>query len=344
MSYITFPIELEFKQLGYPYEARSYAKKVLNVARRYKDIVNSVPLRCSKNYGILTGAKSGITVIDVDYDPEFKFECPLDRSITKTVRTPKGGLQYYFNYEPSIGTIYKLESKVSVMNDNGCVFAGENYRPENDLPVVDMPMSVQEYLASLQKEDVISIKYYELLSILTDDFFNDDQFIEKLIHAFRNSYLSTSIQKNTVRKLLMERMDVFNEKHFNTCFTQKMTKYVQSHRLSTIERMINDQFPTAYVLWKSVWENGKARKANTTRSLNAIYEKDGIVRLSDIKLIDKSITIKKLLVIDPRFTITRKAICKSCSNHHKVGCCDKYTSTNRTSASFINNIKIVHGP
>jgi hypothetical protein len=90
------------------------------------------------NIGIVTGAISGITVIDIDT----KGETVVDYTIfpkTYTVKTPSGGYHLYYQYDPEIrqtANTYPQFPHVDIRNDGGYVVAAgsvTNYTTKDGL-------------------------------------------------------------------------------------------------------------------------------------------------------------------------------------------------------------------
>lgn len=124
----------------------------------------------NNNIGIVTGAISGITVVDIDYkDPRSK-KTPLDAfPPTYTVKTPSGGYHLYYAYTDTIGTSanqYPQFPHVDIRNDGGFVVAppsvvnGTAYEVVNDLPLAPFP---QELFATKKKKGLpVEKKPYDL--------------------------------------------------------------------------------------------------------------------------------------------------------------------------------------
>lgn len=218
---------------------------------------------------------------------------------------------------------------------------------DNELYQLKIQM-LEMKLAMLQQEPTpIDEKYYELLRILPDSFFIDSEFMYKMIYAFRNSYQPIAIQKNTVRKLLMERTDGFDEEQFNRCFDSHMNDRQSRYRLAGIEKMIKQNYGQMYDMWARKWNGAtteiKEEYNPSVRDYDPsifVYAEGSCVCFSSIKRMYRNITMKKLVEINPQFTSRRRTLCASCKNFHKVGCCNEYSISNRTSAVYIDNIQI----
>lgn len=198
------------------------------------------------------------------------------------------------------------------------------------------------------KHEVIDEKYYFLFIGLPDSIFKDDDYLDKIIWAFRNShYHPKEIQYATVRKLLIERTARVSEDELMQKFNSKMTSEQKVYKLAGMERMVKRFYNKCYRHWASTWKEDALSSNITEPGVSSminhyVFKKGACEKFTNIKAVDQRITCRKLLLINSQFMSIRKAICKSCLNHHRVGCCDEYTSTNRSSAIYINNIKIVH--
>lgn len=103
--------------------------------------------------GIITGKKSGITVIDIDFVEDGKFG--TDPSIfpdTYTIRTPSGALQKYYQYDarmPQSQLGFAPYPKVDIRNDGGQVVA---------------PPSSMDYIKSYASASKHIVGSYEIVS------------------------------------------------------------------------------------------------------------------------------------------------------------------------------------
>ena len=297
-------------------------------------MTRSIP---SQNHcGILTGKINNITVIDIDCDSPY---ITLLDNTTLNVETPSGGAHYYFEYEDSLQSIYHTLDKLSIYNNQSCVFFGDGYRVLNEVPIVKMSevflMALQNAQAS-REEEVVDQKLYELLNILPDEWFNDHEHILQLIHVLRNQIFNHNSRRiSTMRRLMVERSDCYHERLLRHYFNLRMTYKQQRFGLCALSKVIKEYYPLQYATWLQKWKPIK----DTVRT-NLIYKHGSQVKLSDIRAIH-SVDAAKLLQMNNQFTTIKQNICKSCLNKHRVGCCQNYKREARTSCIFVNNVELV---
>lgn len=122
----------------------------------------------SSGFAVLTGAKSGVTAIDID-DPELEHnEKLMDMMMDcNMVQKTKKGYHYVFAYDDRIVQTTGDKLKLDVRNDGGCIFAEPSMafdemgdiaasyewvkRPEVGEKLTRLPDEVVEYLSTLDK-------------------------------------------------------------------------------------------------------------------------------------------------------------------------------------------------
>ncbi len=362
--FITFPVELNLiptEKKHYYGPKHSYKKEVISIYDDWKLLTKSIPLSSKgTNYGIITGEKSNITVIDYTYNKEFETTYNFDISNCKTRRftTPSTlGTHYYFKYESQLDTIYTGGFKnIKVINDCGYVFCGKGYKLESEsyLNPIKMPTELKELLLSKQEEvkqkeskKKINHMYYELLRLLPDESLSHELTLYRIYDILCDLIIPPVIVKATIIKILRERLNNFDEEKLLQMF-EKPIPLRSKITLSTLKKFIKNESPDSFNEWNNKWnlkKSIKSSKKQDTQLLmqlppNIVYKAGSLEKCASIKAIDKSLTSKKLLTFNKEFTLQKKLICKSCQNLHRQGCCTKYTSTNRSSCYYINNIAI----
>lgn len=125
-----------------------------------------------KNIGVITGRRSGITVVDIDIkDDGLKHWKQLIKMYpdftTVCCKTPSGGFHYYFQYEESLPTMsrFTLNGKVigwDIMNQNRQVVLppstinNKNYQWINspfNTRIIKMPKWLLWYLSNMKSFD-----------------------------------------------------------------------------------------------------------------------------------------------------------------------------------------------
>lgn len=142
---------------------------------KYKNL-NSTPYDIflqleNYNTAILTGSINKIIVVDVDlykdgatekWNKILKF-MNLEKDFnTLTVKTPRGGKHYYFNYTTQLPGIIGLDGFIDIKSDGGYVLCPpsiineSNYKIINDTEPIDMPVKlIKNLLNYYKKKDVI---------------------------------------------------------------------------------------------------------------------------------------------------------------------------------------------
>lgn len=129
----------------------------------------------TKNYSILTGSINNILVVDIDLLDNKTAKNHYWASLidihgkpkTLTVKTPSGGLHYYFNYDPDIKTTISLKVKnentsIDIINESrdkkplnvvgiGSVINDNAYTIIKDRKITNMPKWLKQYIMDNQK-------------------------------------------------------------------------------------------------------------------------------------------------------------------------------------------------
>ena len=127
-----------------PYTSRGF-KDASTDPRRVNHLFNRY--RGAK-IGMPTGKRSGVFVVDVDR-LEALGELPRELPETLTVRTPSGGLHYYYNHvEGLTNSAGRLPAGLDVRAEGGYVIVppSEGYTTERRAPVADAPGWLREML------------------------------------------------------------------------------------------------------------------------------------------------------------------------------------------------------
>jgi hypothetical protein len=340
-SLISFPVEIDFKLSLDENRKNIVIKNILTIYPNWKRLTESIPLdkmdgTTVHNYGILTGKINNITVLDVDKCLASFGDLGVD---TTYVRTPNGGFHKIFQYEPTLHTIYNIAGGISVYNDNACIFGGKNYTLIEDYPIAKMPPTLLQFLQMSQDklETPMDDGLYELLSILPTRDFNDDILVQRIIFGMRNKIsLNATIAKNTIGKLLQQRSDTFNQTKLNNWFETPMSSIEKKITLNPFIKKIEKEYPQQYEAWIL---SHRVKKSDIARRIK--FKRGNMLRLSDIQSINNHLTAFQICLLDRRFEAIKLIVCKSCNNKHKVGCCNKYNRTNRTTATFIENARLI---
>ena len=334
---LKFPVSLEIIQTKSQsrFMKCSKEKRVVSTHKNWKQLTESISVEGYDHHGIHTGAKNKITVIDFAAGSEHMNV--LDDIKTLKVETPSGGVYCVFHYEEKLHSIYNALNGVSVVNDNNCIFFGRDYNVLNSHSVTKMPETLLYKLYEQQQkipESIIDQKLYDLLSILGYEWFNQEDLILKMIHVLRNE-LNASGASNiaTIRKLLVERSDMYHELLLLRMYSLPMNYKQQRFGTCALTKIIKKGYPIQYEEWIRKWKN--------KQFTSIVYKQGSIAKLSDIKAIHTGMNAEKLLKLNSEFNISKRHICKSCLGLHKVKCCSKYQRTARSTCQFVNNISLM---
>lgn len=333
-----FPVELELTQVKrFMYGS---TKRIISKFPKWKTANVVEPIGYAANYAVVTGKRSEITVIDYSYNHDLN----LDKIRTLTIRTPSGGLHFVFKYESSLQTIYNIMPNISVINDNGCMFSGAGYRVDREAEIGKIPQDLLERLEQTQlshPSTQIDDQMYDLMSILPYYWFNEEKFVEKLVHVFRNSLLGDDICKATMGKLILERSDVYNEPSMLLIFDKAMNSRDKQFGIAKLKNHIRDRYPEEYNQWLMKWDTKRVQCIRSKQKLDQpkfVSKSGSCLKLSEIKALDPQMSSQRLL--KDGFTTRRLNICKTCRNLHRTGCCKDYERKNRSSCMFVQNIAL----
>ena len=335
--FLKFPVSLEILQTKGQsrFMKCRKLKKVVSIHKNWKQLTQSISVEGYAHHGIHTGVKNKITVIDFAAGSEHMDI--LDDIKTLKVETPSGGVYCIFHYEQRLQSIYNALKGVSIINDNNCIFFGRDYNVLNSHPIAKMSETLFDTLYEEQQkrpEETIDQKFYELFSIMGYEWFNDFEYITQMIHVLRNENVSRRKRLiAVVRKLMEERSDMYHERSFMRMYDLPMNSKQQRFGLCAFKKLIQEAYPNEYEEWIQTWDHKKV-----ARKPKLIFKEGALMKLSDITNRYKTMTAEKLLKLNSAFNISRKHICKSCLDLHKVKCCSEYQRTARTTCQFVNNV------
>jgi len=210
----------------------------------YNKVVNT------KNYSVLTGSINNILVVDIDLldnktAKNHYWANLIDiygKPKTLTVRTPSGGLHYYFKYDPDIKTTISLKVKnentnIDILNESrdkkplnvvgiGSVINDNAYTIIKDTKIIEMPKWLKQYIVENQKinnEEKINKLFIkkESLSKLTKIFTIKDDDVYKILKVLNGEWLNefrkwsiiTNILKGLDKKELWELWSLESNKY-----------------------------------------------------------------------------------------------------------------------------------
>lgn len=164
-GFLPVPIRMSLK---HPYLPKWQLTTRADAWRRYE---REVRKKAADGIGILTGAESGVVVVDIDDVPAWT-ELIGDRVIPPTfiVQTAGGGLHYYFRYGPEVADLINsnriYKQKFDYRTNGGViVFAGnvtpdgrtysvaypENINELDQPPLAEMPAWLHDYIRRYQQ-------------------------------------------------------------------------------------------------------------------------------------------------------------------------------------------------
>ena len=190
-----------------------------NVKKAYKPIgkwqsEDTRILQPNTDYAVLTGIKSGITVIDID-DPTLTHNEQLMDLMTECnmVAKTKKGYHYVFKYNPSITTTTSKPLALDTRNDDAILFIAPSNlmhngnaiasyewekQPFDDEPLTDMPQEVIDFLQKLdqryvkqevtESDNEVEQEREETITIPTVES-SDDPLLVKVVNALPQSII-----------------------------------------------------------------------------------------------------------------------------------------------------------
>ncbi|GMF66099.1 unnamed protein product [Phytophthora lilii] len=277
MSLIKFIVKLQFNSDG--------SKNVVSMPSGWQKLSKCQAIGKSKNWGIQTGKRSGITVIDVDIkknkngmDSLLDADIDLDDYQTYKVRTCSGGYHYYFKYGERFRTSADVLRGVDVRNDNGCVFAGERYEVVNDVEPVDMPEELYEAFYQC-KENTCTMT--PILDRSNVEMIGDHQLdLEIKTYALYNCReLDKTVAFSTWIKLLRDFSDQFNEREAKRCWNELNIDVDKPCTLGTIRQVVKKKGKDGYQAWCLEYPSTSKRGGQSAKVLADAEQK----RIDDIK-------------------------------------------------------------
>jgi len=207
------------------------------------------------------------------------------------------------------------------------------FNPENEIPlsmeiilqpVIDMIRNEQNRVS---KPEIINIKLFELMMLLPDYLFSENDIIIRLIYAMRNDNI---VFGRAYIDILHKLFTLRAPQYLYMIFTKDRSDYNQrKSTVAAIKKIVYHHNRKGFEAWARKW---KPSTANQLR-----YRAGTIVKLSDVLAIYDKKALSERMAKNPRLVIARKHICKSCKKLHYTGCCSEYSSSNRSSAMFILN-------
>jgi hypothetical protein len=348
---IRFPVTVTKQEVYHPTLGQAYRKSVSQIPTRWDRLVVSMDVleedqfqyKQHVHHGIRTGKFSGITVLDIDYGSpmESLIKSYLGNDLPRTVSTPTSGKHYYFQYEPSLASIYNTRQGISVLNDGRFALFGFHYNAKPG-PVTTMPKALVAMLLEFQQEaDPIRQAAYELISILSSDWITEDICFRKLIHAVRSLDIPSTMVIATIRRFVVDRFGYIDEHKFKDILAMSPSTDVKRFTYAKLMKIVKTDYEEEFIQWNEKWNTKRpAKKVLAAIKPKLSYKHGAMTKLSDLKAIDPKLTAKTLLEMNPEYTVSFVKMCKYCSKHHGKGCCSSYSYEGRTNVRMVNNIHI----
>lgn len=311
-GYIIFNIKLNFDKDGNKLKPQRG-----DMPDGWNQITKSQPCN-GENFGLLT-EQSGLTVIDVDIkNGKNGLQYLKDRGIdlddydTIKVSTPSGGLHYYFKYDPK----FQHCTRDYGIDVPKMIYTGLRYEIINDADEMDYPP--QELYDLLYKNenkkqekknrnenknknefvdldfDCINQKYYELINLLPDKYFNDFRCWMKPCYALYNAIDCPKDQGlNTFCRLLSERSSGYDEKEAIRVWNLNETQIPDTPiTFGSICMIAGGTNPEKYNDWKNKYQpkvDLKPIVVGTSTSAKNYFEEDDYYYNDFIAELDKVI-------------------------------------------------------
>jgi phage/plasmid-associated DNA primase len=279
--------------------------KTSKFVSKWKNLTQSERITGS-NFLIRTGEGFGITVFDIDVkkgknailgllDVDIDFDEYLDDCIK--VKTQSGGLHYIFRYDSRFKTganCFGIDG-FDIRNEGACIFAGNRYdivsvgehfgaksslhdlfdrlscwRSKTAVKEPGVRLKSSRVKEPVVYEAAIHQKYYELLNLLPDNWFNSFDLWIKPIYALKNAPdVSDELALNTSLRLLRERSKAPNEDETRRVFNLESKTSARFSIASIVNILKKDE--TLCLLYKQ-WQN-KWREQEEMSQLESLKNK-----------------------------------------------------------------------
>lgn len=302
-------------------------------------IRSSRPKTINQVRGVITGSRSGITVLDVKLNSQFYSELSSDL-LRKTLKvdTPNRGVHLYFEFDSRLNSIYETLPGVSVLNEDRFVFAGgPSYVADNKESVVKAMPSImfdKLYAAQLNPAEV-NEGCYEILSLLNPNYFDNLESMKRLVLVVRNAESRPDVALATLCRVYAERVGWPDCQLMSQLIEDPLTYAKKRITLGQLKREVKTN------LGEDEYERRLALGRPRVDPYPRLRHTPGTtMMLSEIKVVYPGLTAKKLLAVNAEFTSRRAYICRLCNELHHRDCCDASTSSTRVQRTVINNISI----
>jgi len=335
-NFIIFPINLEWN-------AGRRRWLINDLTTEWKTITQSVDIQQSIHYGCITGRIGKITVL------EFSKQAAADLFPQHTLDsamfdiTPSRNIRYYFQYEEKLDSIYNIVPGFNVINNNRFIPMGKMYTIMRKRELEPMQPEMVDIILKLQQaHEAIPIAqhFYDLVAPLPDKWFNRRDYFVKVIHAIRNTLMTEETRLATIKKILVDRFDYYDEHLVQPELDKTMNYTERRFGIPALSKIIKAESPDVYKAWHDKWKARKRVTPPPPEKTRFRYKYGASAALADIKAIQPGITAKKLLEMNAQFTASKIMICKHCRNKCLVGCCKNYKRLDHTTSTIIANIEL----
>lgn len=217
-------------------------KKQIVSITKWKSLKESQKIT-GDNFFIITGALSGITVFDIDIkngiDGEDNLMIEADVDLNDyideciKIRTPSNGYHYIFPYDERFKTganCFGIKG-FDIRNDDAIAFSGNKYdiisigknfrKPSSKITLDKIYKKFQSIIEPIEEENPqisssVNLKYYELIDMLPDEYFNQYDLWVKPLYALKNASDIEDVQGlATIIELLQKRSKCPNVDEIN---------------------------------------------------------------------------------------------------------------------------------
>jgi hypothetical protein len=372
MARVTFGVNIDIfhnEYLPNP-EDWGWDSTIYYIPDDWRTITKTIPAHKS-HLAIKTGKLSNITVVDISTMNAPDKIRQIIPSYTKDiyhVSSPNHSKQYYFEYEPKLHSIYNTRLGVSVLNnDRFAIMSGKEHSAWDRVPIAKMPKEMLRLLLKWQNEkEDIDMASYELLSILPVEWFVRDELLIKLAEALSSKY-GTGMAIAILRRLCADKIGYVDQRRLRLLIDCRITSMEYKHitkeatanntintiDLNRLRLLVNSSRRTftyaalkkhtrdideiAYDEWIAKYS---CRRTVTKPTLSLQYVPGAMTKLTDLKAFDSKLTARKLLEMNPEYTVSIKNICKHCVQIHAKRCCAHSSRDSRCSARMVHNVTI----
>lgn len=305
MNLIKFSIDINKK------DKNGVIKKYSGFPKDWQNLSKSKLDKNKNGEAILTGKVNNIIVIDFDKEEGMYYFNKYKKLFEDTfIEDSTNGYKHaYFIYDDALKSgVSKLSNKIDILSDGKCCVSGKK---NNDNQIQKINSHFKYLLLNGEDDDInsnvstqsetesdisshsnhsgINQKYYELLNLLDNKYFNHyDKWMKPAYALYYCNELNNDVAFNTWDRLLQERSNKYNHKEALKCWNDIKNDTITKFRMPSIKKLVSEFNNNNYSQWNNKY-NTKTKNKSLTKSeleeelLNNIFDaiKDTLNDLDD---------------------------------------------------------------